>query len=74
MADTVLEAALSRAATDLARTMAVELVAQRRHHDHVARDYSVAGMAARILAAGDDFRKAGSEFRWGPAPSLSGQG
>jgi hypothetical protein len=50
------------AATYVARTMAVERVAQYHDHSWVARDYLEAGVAARILASGDVLQEAGSGF------------
>src|SRR6266849_6127491 len=59
MADSVPEAVFFNATTDVARTMAVECVAQYRDHSCVARDYAVVGVASRVLADRDDFCQAG---------------
>ena len=47
MADSVPEAVFFNATTDVARTIAVECVAQYRDHSCVARDYAVVGVASR---------------------------
>jgi len=59
MADSVPEAVFFNTTTDVARTMAVECVAQYRDHSCVARDYAVVGVASRVLADRDDFCQAG---------------
>ncbi len=55
MADSVPAALLFKAATYVARTMAVECLAQYLANGRVTSDYAVVGVASPIFAAGDDF-------------------